>query len=49
MDDYLPIRYMNLLATELIVMILGSLDPRDLLRNLTVSQPHQPTATQCVC
>ncbi|KIO33271.1 hypothetical protein M407DRAFT_234431 [Tulasnella calospora MUT 4182] len=36
MDDYLPIRYMDLLATELIVMILGCLDPRDLLRNLTV-------------
>ncbi|KAG8958613.1 hypothetical protein FRC00_002536 [Tulasnella sp. 408] len=35
MDDYLPIRYMDLLATELIVMILGSLDPRDLLQNLT--------------
>ncbi|KAG8940908.1 hypothetical protein FRC04_004891 [Tulasnella sp. 424] len=36
MDDYLPTRYMDLLATELIVMILGYLDPRDLLQNLTV-------------
>ncbi|KAG8990135.1 hypothetical protein FRB90_001887, partial [Tulasnella sp. 427] len=42
-DYYLPVRHMDLLATELIVMILGYLDPRDLVKNLTVSRRFKET------